>query len=130
MRIRAAGRKGWLPAFRDVTAFKVAYGYGLRRREDAMLDVVDFGPNPHAGEFGQYGVCYVRHGKAMAGSPPKPRSVLTVWQWVVEVVEEWVEEIRPLFGPDGNPAMWPSERGLRLEAKQLNARLAAYREAL
>ena len=28
-RIRAAGRKGWLPAFRDATLFKVAYGYGL-----------------------------------------------------------------------------------------------------
>src|ERR1039457_6929162 len=28
-RIRAAGRKGWLPAFRDATLFKVAYGWGL-----------------------------------------------------------------------------------------------------
>ena len=29
-----------------------------------------------------YGVCYVRYGKAMKGSPPKRRSVLTVWPWV------------------------------------------------
>lgn len=28
-RIRAAGRKGWLPAFRDATLFKTAYAYGL-----------------------------------------------------------------------------------------------------
>lgn len=33
--IRGAGRKGWLPAFRDATLFKVAYGYGLRRNENA-----------------------------------------------------------------------------------------------
>jgi hypothetical protein len=26
---RGRGRKGWLPAFRDATLFKVAYGYGL-----------------------------------------------------------------------------------------------------
>ena len=47
-RIRAAGRKGWLPAFRDATLFKIAYGYGLRRNETRMLDVADFGTNPHA----------------------------------------------------------------------------------
>ena len=31
--------KGWLSAFRDATLFKVAYAWGLRRREAAMLDV-------------------------------------------------------------------------------------------
>jgi hypothetical protein len=36
--LRAAGRKGWLSALRDVTAFKIAYAYGLRRRELTMLD--------------------------------------------------------------------------------------------
>jgi integrase/recombinase XerC len=60
--IRALGRKGWLPVFRDATLFKVAYGYGygLRRNETRMLDVADFGRNPHASEFGGRGVCYVR----------------------------------------------------------------------
>lgn len=28
-RIRAFGRKGWLPAFRDATLFKTAYAYSL-----------------------------------------------------------------------------------------------------
>src|ERR1700731_4886770 len=87
--IRGRGRKGWLPAFRDATLFKVAYGYGLRRRETRMLDVADFGTNPQGREFGEYGVCYVRFGKAMPGSPPKRRSVLTVWDWVVEALEQW-----------------------------------------
>jgi integrase/recombinase XerC len=81
-RVRGRGRKGWLPVFRDATAFKVAYGFGLRRAETAMLDVADFGANPHAGEFGGYGLCRVRFGKASRGSPPKRRSVLTVWPWL------------------------------------------------
>jgi len=45
-RIRAFGRKGWLPAFRDATLFKTAYAYGLRRNETRMLDAADFGRNP------------------------------------------------------------------------------------
>ena len=44
--MRGGGRKGWLPAFRDAAALKVAYGFGLRRTETAMLDVADFGAEP------------------------------------------------------------------------------------
>jgi integrase/recombinase XerC len=44
--IRAAGRKGWLAAFRDATLIKVAYAWGLRRNEVRMLDLVDFATNP------------------------------------------------------------------------------------
>lgn len=54
-RVRVAGRKGWLPAFRDATLFKVAYSFGLRRNEVRMLDLVDLGRNPHAPEFGDTG---------------------------------------------------------------------------
>ena len=108
--IRSAGRKGWLPAFRDATLFKVAYGFGLRRNEARMLDVADFGRNPHATEFGDYGVCYVRHGKASKGSPPKRRSVLTVRPWTVEVLEEWVERVPARLRLPHGPALWPSER--------------------
>ena len=128
--IRAAGRKGWLAAFRDATLFKVAYGYGLRRTETAMLDTADFGANPHAPEFGDRGVCYVRYGKAMKGSPPRRRSVLTVWPWVAEVLAEWVTVIRPLCGPDGNPALWPTERAPRISVHQIDHRFAACRAAL
>lgn len=70
--------------------FKVAYAYGLRRREVRMLDLADFGRNPHGPEFGDYGVCQVRFGKASKGSPPKRRSVLTVWTWTPEILTEWV----------------------------------------
>lgn len=129
-RIRAAGRKGWLPAFRDATLLKTAYAYGLRRNEVRMLEVADFGRNPHGTEFGDYGVVYVRYGKALRGSPPKPRSVLTVWPWITEVIDQWVSEVRPLLAGEGNPALWPSERAARVGLPQINARLAAYRTAL
>ncbi|MEU4829019.1 tyrosine-type recombinase/integrase [Actinomadura sp. NPDC023710] len=40
--------------------------------------------NPKAPEFGRYGACYVRYGNAVKGSPPRRRTVLTVWDWVAE----------------------------------------------
>jgi site-specific recombinase XerD len=129
-RKRARGRKGWLAAFRDATIFKTAYGFGTRRRETAMLDVADFGRNPDGQEFGEYGVCYVRYGKAQKGSPPKRRSVLTVWGWTAEILEQWFTEVRPVISTDGNPAAWPSERGVRVGVKHLNKRLSEYRDEL
>jgi integrase/recombinase XerC len=117
-RIRAFGRKGWLPAFRDATLFKTAYAFGLRRNETRMLDAVDFGRNVDGPEFGEYGLCRVRFGKAKKGSPPKQRSVMTVWKWTADILEEWFTEIWPLFGADGNPAAWPSEQGLTGPARE------------
>ncbi|SFQ31364.1 Phage integrase family protein [Amycolatopsis rubida] len=129
-RIRKLGRKGWLPAYRDAVLFKVAYGYGLRRNEARMLDTPDFGRNPHAPEFGGRGVCNVRFGKAMKGSPPKRRTVLTVWEWTPEVLAEWTEEVRPLLASPGNDALWPSERAARVGLAQIDARFAAVRDEL
>lgn len=129
-RKRALGRKGWLSAFRDATIFKVAYGFGTRRNETRMLDVADFARNPDGPEFGEFGVCYVRYGKAQRGSPPKRRGVLTVHPWAAEVLAQWFEEVRPLFGVDDNPAAWPSERAPRVGLAQINKQLAAYRDAL
>jgi integrase/recombinase XerC len=129
-RVRTAGRKGWLPAFRDSALFKVAYAYGLRRNEVRMLDLVDFGRNPHGREFGEYGLVYVRHGKATKGSPPKRRSVLTVWDWTPGIIEQWITDVRPAFGRADGPALWPSERADRVALSQLNARFARYRDQL
>jgi len=89
----------------------------MRRREVRMLDVADFGRNPHGAEFGEHGVCYVRYGKAKKGSPPKQRSVLTVWDWVPEILDQWITEVRPAYialsGRDTG-ALWPSERAERI----------------
>ena len=118
---RQRGRKGWLSGFRDATLVKVAYGWGLRRREVRMLEVADFGVNPAAADFGRMGVVYIRHGKAMKGSPPKPRSVLTVFGWVTECLAEWVDEVRPLLLKE--PAartLWPTERGGQVSDTRIN----------
>ena len=130
-RVRGRGCKGWLPVFRDAALFKVAYGFGLRRTEAQMLDLADLGTNPHAAEFGEYGLCRVRFGKAGRGSPPKRRSVLTVWPWLPGVLEQWIEEARPQFAEAAaSPALWPSERGQRVGVSALNKRFNQSRDAL
>jgi len=75
-------------------------------------------------------VCQVRFGKAMKGSPPKRRSVLTVWPWAAEILQQWNEDIRPLHAAEGCPAMWPSERVPRIGLAAIDARFGAYRDAL
>jgi integrase/recombinase XerC len=129
-RIRGRGRKGWLPAFRDAALFKTAYAFGLRRNETRMLDTADFSGNPHGPEFSDYGVLDVRYGKAMKGSPPKRRSVLAVWPWSAGIIEQWACEVRPLLAAEGNPALWPSERGPRVGLQRLDSRFCAYRREL
>jgi site-specific recombinase XerD len=130
-RSRGGGRKGWLAVFRDATMFKAAYGFGLRRTETVMLDVADLGVNPHAAEFGGYGLCQVRYGKGGKGSPPKRRSVLTVWPWLPGVLAQWIDEARPLMAEAASsPALWPSERGPRVGVSILNKRFGDYRDAL
>ena len=124
------GRKGWLAAFRDAVLLKTTYAFGLRRREVAMLELADFGKNPRAPEFGPYGVCSVRYGKAAKGSPPRQRSVLTVMGWSAATLTEWVEHIRPAYGAGAGTTLWPTERGGRLSVTAVNARFASYRDAL
>ncbi len=128
--VHGSGRKGWLPAFRDAVLVKTAYAFGLRRREVSMLDLADLTANPRAPEFGRYGVCRVRYGKAGAGSAPKRRSVLTVWGWLPEILEQWVTEVRPALARDGTAALWPSERGGRIGLSAIDRRFAAERGVL
>ena len=106
-----AKRKGALAAYRDATLFKVVYGWGLRRTESAKLDVVDWGRNPAAPEFGRYGMLHVRYGKAKRGQPPRRRNVASVMGWAVDAVADYVENIRPKFGFPEHPALWVTERG-------------------
>ena len=129
---RAAGtrRKGALAAYRDATLFKVIYGWGLRRTETSKLDLADWGRNPAAPEFGRYGMLSVRYGKAKKGQPPRRRNVASVMGWAVEAVTDYVENIRPRFGCGDHPALWVTERGGRVQPAEINARFAAYREAL
>jgi site-specific recombinase XerD len=128
-RIRATGRKGALAAFRDAAFFKVVYAWGLRRREAVMLDLADLRSNATAPDFGRYGAVHVRWGNAKRGSPPRRRTVLSVFDWAVEALAQYVEEVRPAFGFPDHPAVWVTERGSRLSPRAADDRFAAYRDA-
>jgi site-specific recombinase XerD len=124
------GRKGAVAAFRDAVVLKVVYAWGLRRREAVMLDVADWHPNPAAAKLGGFGALHVRYGKAMRGSAPRRRTVLSVFPWAVDAVAQYLEAVRPLLAGEKEPAMWPTERSSRLSGRALNDRMAAYRSAL
>ena len=122
-----SGRKGWLAAFRDATLFKTIYGWGLRRREAAMLDVVDFSVNPAAPVLGGLGICHVRFGKAKRGSPPRRRAVATVMPWAAEALGQYLTEIRPRYEAGGQLAVWLTERGGRVSPPPIDERVAVWR---
>jgi integrase/recombinase XerC len=90
----------------------MATALAAARRRCSTLPIL--AANRDGREFGEYGVCYVRFGKAQKGSPPQRRSVLTVWEWTAEILDQWFTEVRPAISVDGNPAAWPSERGIRV----------------
>jgi integrase len=127
---RARKRKGALAAFRDAALFKTIYAWGLRRQEAARLDVNDFSSNPHRASFGVYGTLNVRYGKASRGSAPKRRNVLSIFDWSVEVIEQYVQEVRPLYEMEGRSALWLTERGPRITSEQISKRFAEYRDEL
>ena len=129
--IRGRGRKGALAAQRDAVLLKTIYAFGLRRGEAHGLDVQDLRHNPKAGQFGRFGAVTVRHGKASRGGAPRRRTVLTVpeMDWVVPVLQQWLEEVRPLLHPGALSAMWVTERCGRMSRRAINDAFATAREA-
>jgi site-specific recombinase XerD len=131
-REHAAGSKRWLPALRDSIAFKVCYAYGLRRRELTMLEIGDFGPNPHVPAYGGFGAVQVRWAKGTTGSGPRRRTVLTVpeFDWVVGLLGFWTGPGGRARFPtaDTSSALWPSERAGRLRLGSLGDAFAALRD--
>jgi site-specific recombinase XerD len=128
---RTRGRKGILTALRDAALLKTVYAFGLRRNEARMLDLADLRRAQKSPQYRQYGGLLVRHGKASRGSPPKRRTVLTVpeMDWIVEVLDQWVTEIRPLFSPGNHPALFVTERAGRMSLRGLNVAFSTASEA-
>ena len=104
--------------------FKVAYSYGVRFNELRHLQTVDFSRNPHAPEFGRYGVVKVRYGKAKKGSPPKRRTVLTVFDWTPDIITDWLTHGQPYL--DDGIDLFPSERGALVAEEHLLRRFRRY----
>jgi integrase/recombinase XerD len=129
--IRAPRRKGALAAMRDAAMLKTVYAFGVRRNETCCLDVADLRHNPKVGEYGRFGALFVRYGKSSRGSPPKRRTVLTVpeMDWIVPVLTQWVDELRPMFSPGSHPALWVTERRGRVSRRVLNEAFATARDA-
>ncbi|MFB9831561.1 tyrosine-type recombinase/integrase [Actinoallomurus acaciae] len=128
---RSHGRKGALTAMRDAAMLKTVYAYGLRRNETRMLDLPDLRRAPKMPQLGQYGALLVRYGKASKGSPPKRRTTLTVpeMDWIVDVLDHWIIEVRPQFSPGKLPALFVTERSGRVSLRGLNTAFVQAREA-
>ena len=128
---RERHRKGALSALRDSTLLKTVYAYGLRRQEAVQLDVVDLRSNPKLPSYGRFGGVFVRFGKSSRGSTPKRRTVLTVpeMDWIVEVLEHYLDEVRPCFRPGRHPAFWVTERCGRLSPRSANDAFTEARDA-
>lgn len=130
--IRARHRKGALTAQRDAILLKVIYAFGLRRQEAWGLDIQDLRHNPRAAHHGRAGALFVRWGKSSRGGPPKRRTVLLVpeMDWVVPLVDQWLEELRPLFSNSENSSgMWLNERRTRMSMRSVNDAFTTARDA-
>ena len=128
--IARSGVKGALAAWRDAALWKTVFAWGLRRTETAMLDVADCHRHPGAERFGAFGALHVRFGKAVRGGQHRRRTVLSVIDWAVEALEEYVVDVRPRFDPGEYPALWVTERRTRLSARSIDERFAGVRKAV
>lgn len=128
--IRARGRKGTLVALRDAQMFKTYYAWGLRRNEGVSLDLVDLRANSHKRDWGNFGAIQVRYGKAVKGSPPRRRTVLSVphFDWAIEGLKHYVDNVRPAFSPGNHPALWVTERLTRVTKTYIDDRFAQIRD--
>ncbi len=101
---------------------KFTYAFGLRRSEVARVDIVDLRRNVKAPQYSRMGSVSIRYGKASRGGPPKRRTVLTVpeMDWIVEVLEHYLTDVRPAYDPKKHPALWVTERVTRISGRAVN----------
>jgi site-specific recombinase XerD len=109
-RILNSGRRGALAMLRDTVALKAAYAWGLRASELRHLQTVDFSRSAGTPYFGNFGALRVRWGKPHRGSAKKVRTVLTVFDWSVDVVRDWVSFGLPHYGHPVTD-LFPTENG-------------------
>lgn len=128
-RVINSGRRAPIAAWRDAVALKAAYSWGLRSNELRHLQLVDLSRNHRAPYFGDYGVVRVRWGKPHRGSAKKVRSVLTVWEWSVDVLRDWVTNGLPHYG-EPLTDLFPTSKGNVVGESHLLGRLRAFIDEL
>jgi site-specific recombinase XerD len=103
----------------------------MRRRENVGLDLADLRRNPKAPQYKRHGALFVRWGKSSKGSQPKRRTVFTVpeMDWIVDVLDHYLTEVRPRFDVGTHPAIWVTERSGRLSRRSANEAFEAARQA-
>ena len=83
-----------------------------------MLDVHDFGPNPHVPDYGTFGAVTVRRVKGTAASGPRRRTVLSMPEFdrVLPMLQARTSPgHRGRFQTtDRSAALWPTDRGDRV----------------
>jgi len=129
LKVRKLGRKGALALLRDSTLFKSVLAWGLRRREVSLLSMCDLRSNAAIPAYGNYGALHVRYGKSVKGGPPKRRVVFSVppFEWAIEALKYYCEEVRPLFNPGNHPAVFISERASFLSYNWIDERFQIFR---
>ena len=50
--------------------------------------------------------------------------------WIVDVVEDYLDNVRPRYDLGDHPALWLTERGGRVTPRHIQQRFADYRTAL
>ncbi len=72
----------------------------------------------------------MRHGKSSKGSIPKRRSVLSLpeFEWAIDGLRVYIEQVREKFNPRNHPGLWPTERGTRVGDRYLDRRFAQLRD--
>lgn len=77
-------------------------------------------------QWGTFGAVHGRYGMAGRGGIPGLRTVLTVPEFdrVVNGLQQWVDEARPMLEAGEQAALWLTERGGRVAVKEMELRFA------
>ncbi len=102
---------------RDMPMIYLCYALGLRREECCSLTIRSYEPNSAQPEFGNYGIWHI------FGKGDKYRTVYAIDPLIVEVMDWYLESVRPKFlsiKTANCDALFLSERGLPVSDDQLD----------
>ena len=116
---------------RDKALIFILYQYGLRASEVGALQFRDWSADPANPECDRYALLRVRFGKAARGSGKRHRTVPSTDPDIVELVDWYRTEIRPLFKVQDalTNTVFLSERGGPISGSSIHARFAKHLQA-